>query len=182
MRSHPWTTAIADGNCRYYDLVAFPALIRTSLEDLIPWQQYAGVEQIYQLLEQINIASGPLQTNDCEFSGPSENDSAVIDADTNAFLLNCSGRIMILCSDELRNHDIRNTQAMESTLSHQLRSSDPLFKAGLIATAVVPVYFVASKQNGFQLMISFWAWGNDEAQTMSNLARLIRNLRVGICG
>jgi hypothetical protein len=33
------------------------------------------------------------------------------------------------------------------------------------------------RQRGQQLMLSFWAWGDDEAQTLGNLDTALGNLR-----
>ena len=69
-RSHPWTDAVASAASRYYDLKAHPALIRTALEDLLPWSHYAAITQLYELLERLNGATSILESNDCAFSGP----------------------------------------------------------------------------------------------------------------
>ena len=53
-RSHPWVDAVENAACRYYDLTATPAHIRTSLEDFRPWSRYPAVEAFYALLERLN--------------------------------------------------------------------------------------------------------------------------------
>jgi len=52
-RSHPWVDAVNGADCRYYDLTASPALIRSALEDFKPWAQYAAIETFYALLERL---------------------------------------------------------------------------------------------------------------------------------
>jgi hypothetical protein len=36
------------------------------------------------------------------------------------------------------------------------------------------------EQLGYQLILSFWAWGSLEAELMANLGRVVRNLGEGL--
>jgi hypothetical protein len=71
------------------------------------------------------------------------------------------------------------------TLRHRLHvdlaTTDRAFDWGVIGTTIVPVRYLAlagsgNQQLGSQLMISFWAFGDSEAETMLNLERLFKNL------
>lgn len=175
-RSHPWIETAADPNCRYYDLTESPALIRTALEDFRPWSRYPAVEEFYALLERLNHRRSTLESNDCSFSGPAAHDNTSI-----AKGLECSGRVMIL----FRQLELNTVPARVEWLKDQLHAAlgplDPRFDWGMVGTCLVPVRYLAlpvagDQQLGTQLMISFWAWGNSEAETMSNLGRLVRNL------
>ena len=58
---------------------------------------------------------------------------------------------------------------------------------GIIGTTIVPVRYLAlpearEQQLGSQLMLSFWAWGDSEADTMLNLGRLFKNLARALRG
>lgn len=55
----------------------------------------------------------------------------------------------------------------------------------MIGTTIPSVRYVglpvsADGQLGYQLMISFWAWGDSEREVMSNLERVLRNLAQGV--
>ncbi|HUH05663.1 MAG TPA: hypothetical protein VML75_26900 [Kofleriaceae bacterium] len=175
-RSHPWTDAVASSGFRYHDLRAEPALIRTSLEDFAPWAAYPAVERFYLLLEWLNGASSTLESNDCAFTAaqPSENPQFPRS-------LECSGRVMVLFRDLVRNIAPHDLLSLTQGLHHTLAITDPDFELGVVASALIPVRYVTlpvdpDAQLGTQLMISFWAWGSTDAETMANLDRLMKNL------
>lgn len=175
-RSHPWVGAASDKSSRYYDLTAAPALIRSSLEDFVPWAEYAAIETFYVLLERLNQATSLLESNDCAFIGPHASDSAASQK-----ALECSGRVMVLFRDLVRNTDADQIEGLKNELHLALAKMDPNFRSGVIGTTIIPVRYcglpgASEEQLGTQLMISFWAWGDTEAETMQNLARALRNL------
>lgn len=175
-RSHPWTDAVASSDFRYRDLRAEPALIRTSLEDFAPWAAYPAVERFYQLLEWLNGATSPLESNDCAFTAAQPNENPRIPRS-----LECSGRVMVLFRDLVRNVAPHELVSLTQRLHNALAITDPAFELGAIASALIPVRYLAlppdpDAQLGTQLMISFWAWGSTDAETMTNLDRLMENL------
>lgn len=172
VRSHPWTDAVGNAEFRYYDLKASPALIRTSLEDFVPWSHYRAVERFYALLEWLNGAASLLETNDCEFTAPHPNESSHT---SEAF--ECSGRLMVLFRDLSRNLSRDELRALTHAFHNALAPVDSGFENGMVGTTLVPVRYVTLRgQLGSQLMLSFWAWGSSQAETMANLGRLMENL------
>lgn len=175
-RSHPWVGAASDKTSRYYDLTASPALIRSSLEDFLPWARYAAVDAFYVLLERVNHERSLLESNDCAFTGPHPSKSTATQK-----ALECSGRVMVLFRELARNTVAGQIEALKNELHVALTKLDPNFRSGVVGTTIVPVRYLAlsavgDEQLGVQLMISFWAWGNTEQETMQNLSRLLRNL------
>lgn len=175
-RSHPWVGAASDKKSRYYDLTASPALIRSALEDFVPWARYAAVDAFYGLLERVNHEKSLLESNDCAFTGPHPSKST-----SSQKALECSGRVMVLFRELTRNTVEGQVEALKNELHVALGKLDPNFRSGVVGTTIVPVRYLAlsavSDQDlGVQLMISFWAWGNSEQETMQNLSRLLRNL------
>ena len=50
-------------------------------------------------------------------------------------------------------------------------------------SVVSGTYYVAlpdGEQDGSQLMISFWAWGDTELETMANFDRVVKNLSAAL--
>ena len=176
-RSHPWTDAVTSSDFRYYDLKLSPALIRTSLEDFLPWSRYPAVERFYALLEWLNGAASPLESNDCAFIAPHPNENPRFRKS-----LECSGRVMILFRDLSRNLSPHDLPALTNALHDALAPADPCFEFGVVGTTLVPVRYVTlsddppDAQLGSQLMVSFWAWGNTKTESMTNLGRLMKNL------
>ncbi|MDP2313433.1 MAG: hypothetical protein Q8P41_11040 [Pseudomonadota bacterium] len=173
-RSHPYTHAVSNEAFRYLDLRATPGLIRTSLEDFVPWSGYDAVEQFYLLLEGLNGPDSTLETNDCAFSAPEDDPEAPLERQ---FM--CSGRVMVLFRHLPRNTSASDWGTFTNALHVALSRTDPHFELGVIGTALVPVQFSdlpPAAREGHQLMVSFWAWGRTERVCMENLARLMTNL------
>jgi hypothetical protein len=175
LRSHPWTSALHDTTCRYYDFRTSPQLIRSSLEDFTPWNKYAAIQDFYSLLERLNHAKSPLESNDCELTGPTAN----LDVQFRKSL-QCSGRLMLLYRDTELNVVKQRVFWLKMALHQQLAHLDSKFQWGVIGTTLVPVHYLALANEevalGQQLMISFWAFGNSEAETMLSLSRVFKNL------
>ena len=159
---------------------ASPALIRSSLEDFIPWERYAAIEVFYVLLERLNHEKSLLESNDCAFTGPHPSESSATQK-----ALECSGRVMVLFRDLPRNTAAGQIETLKNELHLALTRLDPNFRSGVVGTTIVPVRYLAlpeanDEQLGVQLMISFWAWGNSEDENMQNLSRLLRNLTTAL--
>jgi len=173
-RSHPWSGSSTDPHARYYDFTESPQLISSALEDFVPWAHYGAVHTFYALLQRLNHPRGKLASSDCELSGPHPNEEPEVPK-----AQACSGRLMLLFRALERNTDEQSLEALKDALHRQLYEQDEAFQWGMVGTTLVPTRYLAlpnDQQLGNQLMISFWAWGNDEADTMSNLDRLFTNL------
>lgn len=168
-RSHPWTDAVSNDAFRYYDLRADPSLVRTALEDFVPYGHYPAIEDFYALVEWLNGRDGVLESNDCAFDGPAETDDGYA----------CSGRLMVLYRTLEKNVAKGGVERLKDGLHHALAPLGPDFEQGVVGTTLVPVRFLAlppRAQLGQQLMLSFWAFGDSEADVMANLQRVVSYL------
>jgi len=175
-RSHPWRDTPGPNGSRYYDLLESPEHIRSSMEDFKPWARYPAIETFYALLERLNHKSSVLESNDCAFDGPHANENEASDA-----ALECSGRVMVLFRALTRNTDGPDVLWLKQELHYALGALDRDFERGVVGTTLVPVRYLSlpeanDRQLGRELMISFWAWGDTEADNMRNLGRLLKNL------
>ena len=89
---------------------------------------------------------------------------------------------MLLHRDLELNLKRRRVASLRTRLHLRLEALDPDFELGLVGTTVFPVLYLdqpvaGERQPGHQLMVSFWAWGDSEAEVMDNLERLVENLR-----
>ncbi len=142
----------------------------------MPWARYPAIEAFYALLERLNHPQSVLESNDCAFSGPAMNEEPAMHK-----RLQCSGRLMILFRSLARNTLPSEVDALRGRLHRDLSVADPTFRWGIVGTSVVPVRFLALQESqgsdlGAQLMISFWAWGDSETDTMQNLGRVFKAL------
>lgn len=176
VRSHPWFGSETDPSLRHYDLRERPELIRSALEDFTDWTRYPAIETFYRCMEWLNGPKSTLETNDCAFSGPSPNQMPQFPK-----ALQCSGRVMLLFRDLASNLQERKVHALAEGVARGLASRDEDFQCGVVGATIVPVRFIAlpgnaADQTGMQLMLSFWAWGDDEYETLMNLDRTLTNL------
>ncbi|MFA6955543.1 MAG: hypothetical protein WC538_06685 [Thermoanaerobaculia bacterium] len=176
LRAHPWTVSTGDPAGRYYDLRAEPGLIRTSLEDFLPWSAWPAVETFYQLLEWLNGADSTLETNDCALQGPAPNATAA-----SPRALEVTGRLMILWRSLPMNLPRANVEWLRMGIHRHLSTIDLEFSDGAVGITICRVRFRGirgpeRRKAGFQLMLSFWAWGDAVEDSMANLARCLRNL------
>lgn len=175
-RAHPWSGSSSDPASRYFDFKKNPALIRTSLEDLRPWEAWPAVETFYRLLEWLNGGGSILESNDCAFTGPAANETPQF-----AKRLEATGRLMILWRDLPLNRSRRRMEKLRAAIHQQLNQTDPDFEWGAVGITLFRAKYLelpppAQRQLGYQLMLSFWSWGDSEEEVMTNLDRTFRNI------
>jgi hypothetical protein len=175
-RAHPWKGTNADPSNRYFDFKKNPALIRTSLEDLRPWSAWPAIDTFYRLLEWLNGADSILESNDCAFTGPCANETPQF-----AKTLEATGRLMILWRHLPLNLSKGRTEWLKAAIHHYLNRTDPEFEWGAVGITVFQAKYVAlrlpdEQQFGFQLMLSFWSWGDTEEEVMTNLDRTFQDI------
>ncbi len=176
IRSHPWTVATADSHSRYRDFKESPALVRACLEDFLPWSEWPAVQRFYGIVEWINGPDSILESNDCAFDGPSANSTPQF-----AKALEATGRLMVLWRSLPLNLIRANSDWLKGVLHRQLNESDSELEYGVVGITVFPVRYITlppgdQQQLGFQLILSFWAWGDDEEDVMTNLERTVSGI------
>jgi len=179
-RTHPWTDGESNPAHKYYDFRARPELIRSSIEDLQEWSAYSATETFYRLLEWLNGPESALESNDCAFSGATANTGSDLPKP-----LQCSGRLMILYRDLSLNTSPEQMHWLTNGAAHAMNAVDPAFEWGAVGATITSVRFSTlpgppERQRGQQLMLSFWAWGEDEREVMTNLDRTFRNMTAAL--
>jgi hypothetical protein len=176
VRAHPWTVATADPKNRYRDFKENPALIRSSLEDFLPWSAWPAIDTFYSLLEWLNGADSIFESNDCAFEGPCTNCTSRVPK-----VLEVTGRLMILWRALALNLSRANTEWIQGAIHNSLNQIDPELEYGAVGITVCRVKYVTlplpdEQKFGFQLMLSFWSWGDTEEEVMANLDRTVENI------
>lgn len=182
IRSHPWTTALSNSAHRYYNFRAEPKLIRTSLEDFSPLANWPAIENFYQLVEWINSETSLFESNDCGTKGPGPNRSPKFPK-----LRECTARLMILFRELELNLSLQAVTWLADATRFYLDMTDVGFEWGVVGTTIRKVQYVSlplpeSGQMGYQLMLTFWAWGDTDSEVMDNLGRTFRNMQKGLAG
>ena len=175
LRAHPWVDAEANHAARYRDFRRHPHLIRSSLEDLLPWVGHASTETFYRLIEWLNGPDATLESNDCAFSGLGPNEGPHSER-----RLEASGRLMVLFRDLAANTSAERVGELAQGVARALSGMGQDLEA-IVGVSIVDVHFTElpgppARQRGQQLMLSFWAWGDSEAETLHSLDRTLTNL------
>ncbi len=174
-RAHPWTEAGSDAAHRYYDFRRQPELIRSVLEDFIGHSAYPAVETFYRLVEWLSSDDCAFESNDCAFTAPA------IDSARETKRVACSGRLMIFFRELAENTSPEQVRWLTHAVARATQRVNPEFQWGALGLTITSVVFTtlpgpAADQRGEELMLSFWAWGDDEAEAMAHLDRTLAGL------
>ena len=96
------------------------------------------------------------------------------------------GRLTVLFRDLSRNtHSSGATLRLAGILANHLQGTDPDFKLGAIEYALWPHHFIAlgpksPNSVGDVLLLSFWSYGDTNAEAFLNLDRTLRNLKMAL--
>lgn len=199
VRVQPWTTASDNPNEKYYDFKRTPDAIPEALEDFKPWSRYESVTTFYHLLRWTNVDDPNFETNDCAFQGPHENSQK----SEYPKELVCSGRLMFFFRDLDRNlsHESpvvwrefqRTGQIQRYQINNQIEwlanrslqllqelTNEPAWYC--VAVELYPVFYSEAQTSeqdkfGYQVSFQFWAWGDDETETMDNFGVAVQTMQ-----
>jgi hypothetical protein len=170
-RDFPWTASLGDPRGRYYDFKENPGLIRTKLENFVEWGRYDGIKIFYEGLEWLNSAESELESDDCGFMGPRENDDLQFEKK-----LKCSGRLMVFFRRLEFNCIETHTRWLMECFKFHLERVDSEFEWGAIGLSRCDIRFTPVDKMGSNLVLYYWAWGDDQEETMDNLTRTFKGL------
>lgn len=174
LRSHPWTSMVSDDSSIYMDFKKQPKLIRTALEDLIPFKKWDFVEQFYSLIEWINSPNSFLESNDCVFNAIEVNSDQQY-----PYAKKSSARLMILFRDIPENCQEKSINWLIEKILILVSTTKPGFKAGAIALSQSPTCYLALGDKpdtggmGYQITLTFIAYGKNESRCYENMKEVI---------
>jgi hypothetical protein len=171
-RTHPWTFAVHDPNCRYVDFRTEPERIESALEDFRPWGQYPAVERFYALLRWLNGPESLFETNDCLLRIEDNTDPV------RPYRLQAAGRLMLFPSDMRLTCAPDFIEWMMQCFDHYLRQIQPSAPAAAVGIAKGSCWFKSVDAEGQELILYFWAWGDTHDATMENLERIFERIRM----
>jgi len=175
LRSHPWTSMVSDESSIYMDFKQQPELIRSALEDLIPFKTWDFVEQFYSLIEWVNGGSSLLESNDCTFNSLEDNSDQQY-----PYAKQCSARLMILFRDIPENCQQKSIDWLMNNIQSMASSMKPSFKAGAIGLAQSPTCYLALGDKpdtggmGYQVTLNFFAYGHNEEDCYESMKEVLK--------
>ncbi len=177
-REHPWTTALADQSQRYVDFKSEPGLIRSALEDWVPYKNERFAESFFQLMEWLHSSENHLESNDCAFR-----DAHLNTTDRQfKFAKRCDGRLMILYRDIYLNTQPLAVNWLFNATLKTLQQIDPKFLTAAVGLSRAKAVYLALgdgvKRGGLgdQISLSFFAYGDSRRAAHASMERLLRNV------
>ncbi|MBI4454757.1 MAG: hypothetical protein HY644_02540 [Acidobacteria bacterium] len=167
VRAHPWERN--EHGHQYYDFKRHPELIAQVLEDFRPWAAHDGIQVFYELLRWLNGPDSLLESNDCAFRGPTKNSQPQYRKE-----MGCKGRLMLF----FRQLDLNLSQKSVLWLVNELYAALKSAPASPFCSAeisVVETHFTdllertENERRGWEIVITSWAWGESEHETMETL-------------
>jgi hypothetical protein len=171
-RTHPyepsdWAT--------YCDFKKHHELISEVLGDFKPWSRYTATGVFYELIRWLNGPGSSLESNDSAFRGPHPNADEKF-----AKKMQCDGRLMVFYRTTHLNIAPERTKILKGAIRRYLDELEPDFQWGVLAITSFPVKYLEipdeARRDGSEVVLTFWAWGDDEEETMENLERLFSAL------
>jgi hypothetical protein len=174
IRAHPYEGTSGGPEEAYYDFKEKPELIPQVLEDFKTWEEHEAIQVFYEMLRWLNGEDSALESSDCALArqlgenrskGPFPRE------------LECSGRLMVFYRNLNLNVSPRHVEWLKGATHFHLNRLDPEFEMGAIGLFLTKAsYLHLQGQLGNQLVILFFAFGDNEQEVMENLRRLFVNL------
>ena len=160
----------------YFNFKTNPELISKVLEDFKPWESYRAVRVFCDLLAWLNGPMSQFEASDCAFREPGPYTGSAV---SKAF--QCSGRLMLLFRDLRLNVSQQYPCGLRYSIRGSLQRIDPDFQWGFIRISRSWAYFdelllPEQLKHGEETVLTFYAWGDNEQETMENLERVFINV------
>ncbi|MER9270465.1 hypothetical protein [Mesorhizobium sp. M0643] len=179
-RQHPWSVQSSNPGNRYVDFKQRPDLIESALEDLQPIAGSVAANAATDFLRWVNSDTSVFETNDFGMRPLKPNRSGISSSSLELY-----GRLSILFRDLKKNVGQNQPFEFGNRLSESIRINDPEFKQACWSWSLWPHQFTAlsglrEPATGNCLLMSYWAWGDSEAEVHRNFARSLTNLRAAL--
>src|SRR5438128_11699407 len=129
------------------------------------------LSSVYDLVTWINGSESCLESNDCELQGPQPN----IDPQFKK-KWRIRGRLMVLFRKLDINCSPENARWLEGCYEFYLQRVLPEFIWGVVGLTKFLTRITALDKAGQILILSFWSYGDDEAETFANLDHTFEGL------
>lgn len=206
LRVQPWKSSNHNIRGDYHDFRKNPKLIRTNLEEYLPFSKYAGVGDFYNLLEWLNGPKSAFETNDARLMShlSRNNQRDLADKDFVSvgvlgfffrdLLLNLSNesqfwsRLWETHQIDEEGFRISPNPLCQNFITRFLKTVERSTGGGwpqIIGIGTAPVHYdlapvAAAEKYGCQFMLRFWLWGNSEDEIFDGLRTVVSILRIAL--
>lgn len=178
VRAHPWNVTGYEAGGGYVDFKTQGGLIEQTLEDFQPYASEPGVLAFYELVRDLNGPQGALETNDCALRPPGPHR----DSNSNKPVV-VLARLCVLYRQTHFNLAPNATRWLMEAFGQGLEEIDTELSAneGVTGFTLQPTAYVdlpgeTEILQGQLLMLTFWAYGDTQAQAFDTLGRMANNV------
>jgi hypothetical protein len=170
-RNHPWTNVVGQPDAQYWNFRQHPEKISEVLEDFTSWAHYPAIQRFYELIGWLNGPESGFETNDCGMIPPRVDPKTpmvvrrIFDSDP----IGIHGRVSVLFRHLPFNTSKQTVDWLKKSIHDCLRDQVNNFPS-IIFVGEWPHWFLEIDKPGHTVVVKFWAWGENEAHAMENLA------------
>jgi hypothetical protein len=142
-RTHPWQGSIHDPGAKFVDFLKQPELVRSSLEDFLPYAAQPAIDRFFGLVEWMNGPDAPWETTECYLWPAASSHGNRLFAQ---YPIICSARLVFFN----RNHQwqCRHGDFAFENLLARLQHREPVHPNACVGVFTVPTLFLSLSDDG----------------------------------
>jgi hypothetical protein len=177
-RLHPWDRSASDPNARFVNFRNHPELVRTSLEDFVPYAHQPAIDRFFELVEWMNSSESIWETTESKFWRVSTHTNRFF----SPYRLTCSGRLVFFCRDHLW-QCTRSEWAFTNLLA-RLENRQPTPLNACVGVFTMPTLFLSLSDDGGRtapeckaLGVRCYGFGNTEDEAFQGFGSGVHAVR-----
>ncbi|PZR74082.1 MAG: hypothetical protein DLM73_08970 [Chthoniobacterales bacterium] len=170
-RMHPWGGSLHDPNAKFVDFLKRPDLVRSSLEDFIPYAAVPAIDRFFSLIEWMNGADTVWETTESYLWPPAAPQSNRSFAQ---YRIVCSARLVFFHRDHL--WQLRHGDWAFTSLLRRLERREPVVPNACVGVFIAPTLFVSLSEDGGRtapeakvLGVRCYGFGNSEKEAFEGV-------------
>lgn len=140
-RPHPWKVSAHDPNAKFFDCLKRPDLVRTSLEDFIPYAHQPAIERFFEMVEWMCGPETLWETTESKFWPPSTHSNRFF----SQYPITCSGRLVFFCRDH--SWQCRHSAWAFDNLLKRLVQREPTPPNACVGVFMFPIQFLSLSED-----------------------------------
>lgn len=170
-RPHPWQGSLHDPRAKFTDFLAHPELVRSSLEDFIPYAAQPAIDRFFSLVEWMSGPDAPWETTESYLWPPAAPHSNRFFAQ---YKIICSARLVFFNRDH--HWQCRHGDWAFQNLLARLQHREPVHPNSCVGVFTMPTLFVSLSDDGGKtapeckaLGVRCYGFGNSENEAFDGV-------------